>query len=239
MDFLKIPYLPQKKTIVAVGDIDIPHIKVIKPYYAEILPESMRLHADLSFCYLGKGVAVCAPEAYDYYVNKLGGFSLKLKKGSSPLGRNHPFDAAYNVAIVGNKMFCRVNITDKVLLETAEQMGYKIVNMNQGYGKCSVCPVDEYSAISADMSFFKAAKKEGIDTLVITNHGIQLSGYDNGFFGGCAYMESKNVFSAKGDIRYLPCYDKITDFLTQRNIAVKISHGPVTDFGSFIPIIEE
>lgn len=239
MGFLKTPYLPEGKVRVAIGDIESNTIKIIKPYYAHALPCSMRLHADISFCYLGQGIAVCAPEAFEYYKNPLESTAIKLIKGNASLGGNYPHDAAYNVAIVGKTLYCKKDITDTVLLQTAQALGYKIININQGYAKCSVCPVDSSSAISADMSFYKAAVKEGCDVLLITNDNIKLEGYPNGFFGGCAFMEEKEVFSIKGDITTLPQGDIISQFLKKKNISIKNSAGDVYDFGSLIPIIEE
>ena len=118
-------------------------------------------------------------------------------------------------------------------------MGYSITNIKQGYAKCSVCPVDEKSAISADMSFYKAAVRDGLDVLLITNDNIRLEGFDNGFFGGCAYMVQSDALGAKGDLRTLPQYEKIEEFLNKRGIAVEKGNGTVIDFGSFIPIAEE
>lgn len=239
MGFIDMPYLPKGRVSVAVGDVSIENVKIIKPYYVPCLPESMRLHADLSFCYLGGGVAVCAPEAYDYYSKELAPYGIELKMGKCAVRGNYPCDAAYNVAIVGSTIYCKKNITDPVLIHKAQEMGYKTVNINQGYAKCSVCPVDSNSAISADMSFYKAAVREGVDVLLITNDNIKLPGYPCGFFGGAAYMEAKGIFSVKGDITALPQYALIKEFLKKRNIKIKNSVGDVHDFGSLIPIIEE
>lgn len=239
MSFIKIPYLPQKAVTVGVGDIELEGVRVIKPYLIEGLPASMQHHADLSFCYLGDGVAVCAPEAYEYYLNELSFTNLKLVKGEKRVGCNYPLDAAYNVAIVGKRLYCKVTVCDSVLLRTAEAMGYEIININQGYAKCSVCPVDENSAISADMSFYKKAVQGGLEVLLITNDSILLEGFDNGFFGGCAYMAKKSVMSVKGSFKSLPQYEKIKEFLHKRGITAETGSGYVTDFGSFIPICEE
>lgn len=239
MGFIEKPYLPQKRISLAVGDICIAGAHVIKPYRMECMPPSMKYHADLSFCYLGFGVAVCAPEAYTYYRDALSGYGIRLVKGERHLSGNYPWDAAYNVAILGDKIFCKKAITDEAVLYEAQKAGYTIVNINQGYAKCSVCPVDEKSAISADASFIKAAEATGVDVLAITNNGIRLEGFDNGFFGGCVYMADRKTLAVKGDISTLPQFETIKDFLAKRDIRIKPDIGAVTDFGSLIPIMEE
>lgn len=239
MSFIKVPYLPKGNVRVAVGDIKIEGVKIIKPYKIDSLPKSMQHHADLSFCYLGEGIGVCSPEAYEYYKKELEFTSLKLIKGEKSVGSNYPCDAAYNIAIVGKRIFCRMDICDKVLLEKAKSMGYEIINIKQGYAKCSVCPVDEKSAISADMSFYKAATAQGLDVLLITNDNICLEGFENGFFGGCSYMAQKGVLSVKGDLKFLLQHSEIEEFLKKRKMSIKNGSGKVFDFGSFIPITEE
>ena len=239
MCFVKIPYLPEKRITLAIGDLQLEAVRVIKPYRLDVMPLSMQRHADLSFCYLGDGVAVCAPEAYSYYKTELDGTGIELIKGGIGLKGNYPFDAAYNVGIVGDKIYCKKAITDIVLLSVAESMGYDIININQGYAKCSICPVDRHSAISADMSFYKAAVKEGMDVLLITNEAIGLEGFANGFFGGCAFKYDKDGLFVNGDVRQLPQYENIRKFLEKREIKLVYDSGQVTDFGSLIPIMEE
>ncbi len=239
MDFVKIPYLPKGKVKLCVADIERDDMIIIKPCPDLSLPDKLKGHADLSFCYLGDAVAVCAKGSYTYYNEKLINFPITLIEGERAVDLHYPYDAAYNVAIVGKKLFCKKDTTDPVLLSVAEKMGYKIINIKQGYGKCSVCPVDENSAISADMSFYKAAKKEGIETLLITNDTIVLPGYTNGFFGGCAYMTDEKTFCTKGDINTHPDSDRIKDFLYKRNIKIEGTEGNLFDFGSFIPLLEE
>ncbi|MGM9551022.1 MAG: DUF6873 family GME fold protein [Clostridia bacterium] len=240
MKFVEIPYLPQKKALYAVGDIKDNTSLVIPPYENKRVHPSLTKHTDLTFCYLGQGIAVCERESYNYYKEKLEKFNMTLIEGEKTLDMHYPSDAAYNVAIVGKKIFCKKSITDPVLMREAEKMGYKIVNINQGYGKCSVCPVSENAAISGDVSFARAAEREGVEVLLITNKGILLQGFDNGFFGGCAYMKDKNTIAFNGDITKHPDYEKIKNFLKSKEIEIEnTSKATLYDFGSFSPIIEE
>lgn len=229
------------KTTLAVGDVDDSKVKTVKPFYAEKLPPSLRYHADLTLCHLGEKIAVAAPESCEYYKSVLEPFGFEIISGEKHLDMHYPDDASYNVATLGDKIFCRKDITDPVLIKTAEKMGYTIINMKQGYGKCSVCPVDEKSAISADVSFWKAAKNVGADVLLITNETVTLKGYDNGFFGGCAYMRDKSTFCANGDLTTHPDFERIVNFLKERNVSVECDKGKnfLYDFGSFIPLTEE
>ncbi len=239
MSFVKEAYLP-RKTLVGIGDIKIDDVMVLPPFEHPLLPKGLKKHADLTICPLGGDVAVCAPEAYDYYARLLEGRKVKLLKGEKGLEGVYPYDVAYNCAIVGRKVFCKKDATDTVLLTAFEEKGYKIIDIKQGYAKCSVCPVDEVSAISADPSFISAAKKEGIEVLRVNNAAIKLEGYENGFFGGCAFMLSEKTFVTKGDLSTHPDYEKVKEFLEKRKIEIKcIGEGSLSDFGSFIPLLGE
>lgn len=238
MPVLKNAYLPKGKILAAVGDIWLPGIDIIRPYRAETLPKPLWQHADLTFSYLGEGVCVCAPESYDYYKKALEKYPVKLLRGGRRLEDTYPNDCAYNIAIVGKRVFCRTDAVDEVLLTEAEKRGFKIIDIRQGYSKCSVCPITENAAISADVSFCRAAEREGVECLLITNEGISLPGYDTGFFGGCAFMADEKTISAKGELKSHPDYEKIKSFLGKFNIAIKtLCGGPLTDFGSLCVII--
>lgn len=240
MKVTKLPYLPEGRPIVAVGDIELFGVKIIKPYYHSELPDGLRKHGDLTFAYLGEGVAVCAPESYDYYAAHLQSYPIRLIKGSRKLKSTYPGDCAYNVATVGKRMFCRVDAADETLLDEAVKKGFKIINIKQGYAKCSVCPVNENAAVSADVSFYRTALDEGIDCLLVTNSAIGLKGYDTGFFGGTAFMYDKYALSANGDLTKHPDAERIKNFLKKYNAEIKIiNKGKLTDFGSLSVIITE
>lgn len=237
--FIEIPYLPESDIEVSVAARKAVG-RVIAPYGGARLPKGTRTHADLTFCYLGGGTAVAAPEAYDYYKSAFSGSGLKLIRGKKRLDMHYPSDCAYNVAPVGKKLFCRVSAADSVLLCEAESMGYKIIDINQGYAKCSVCPVTQNAAISADPSFCRAAKREGIDVLLITNDTILLPGYKNGFFGGAAYMKNPRTLVTAGSIKLHPDGERITDFLKAYGISAESdSETPLFDFGSLCAVMCE
>lgn len=240
MRLIENAYLPKGKITVAVGSVKRDDMCIIKPCTSLKLPPFLKGHGDLSFCYLGQGRAVCAKGSGEYYKKALEKYPIHITEGGSEPDMHYPLDAAYNIAIVGKRVFCKTDTADKILLDECERMGYKIIHINQGYSKCSVCPVDENSAISADKGFYKAAAREGLEVLLITNRSILLPGYNTGFFGGCAYMEEEKTLAINGDISLFPDKDKIISFLEGKNIRLNCKKGvPLLDFGSLIPLCEE
>ncbi len=232
------PYLPDKKTTVFIADTEIPDATVITPPSIEILPPSMRRHADLGIVIISSKKAVCPPESYAYYKNELTPYGFEVIEGDSHIGSHYPQDSAYNVGIVGKKCFLNKKVCDKLLFDILITEGYEVVQVNQGYTKCSICPIDENSFITGDVSIARKGKKAGMDVLLISNEGISLSGYKNGFFGGSAGKSSNNELLINGDISTLPDYKNIEKFLLSKDITIKnLKEGAVFDIGSIIPLM--
>ena len=232
------PYLPHEKATVFISDAHIDDATVIAPPEISVFPEGLKRHADLGICIVSEKKAVCPPETCAYYREKLYPYGFKILSGKSHVGSNYPSDSAYNVGIVGKKCFLNKSVCDEHLYEILISEGYEIINVKQGYTKCSICPVDEKSFITGDKGIACAGEKAGMSVLLISNDNISLHGYLNGFFGGCTGMGAKDELLVNGDIDTLPDSKKIKEFLAERNIRIKsIKEGEVTDIGSIIPLI--
>lgn len=223
-----------------IADTEIEGAVVIKPCKLNILPDALQHHADLGICIVAEKKAVCPPDSYDYYKEKLSLYGFEIIKGKNSLDCHYPGDSAYNVCIVGKKCFLNKNVCDTALLDILTSEGYDIINVKQGYTKCSVCPIDGNSIITADRSIAKSAEEHGMEVLLISNNGVELSGYDNGFFGGCTGLYDKHTLLINGEIKYLPDGDAIKEFLSKKGISIKeLKKGSVTDIGSILPLMAE
>lgn len=238
MQFIDLPNLPKNKTKLFISAVNIEGATVISPCTLNVLPDGLRNHADLGICIVSSEKAVCPPDSYDYYRKKLSPYGFSIIKGRTSLDSHYPKDSAYNVCVVGKKCFLNKNVCDGLLLDILTSEGYEIINVKQGYTKCSVCPIDENSIITADSSVAKAAKEQKMDVLLISNNNIELTGYDNGFFGGCCGLSDKHTLLVNGEIRYLSQSTVVLEFLNKKRITVKeLKKGPLTDIGSIIPLM--
>lgn len=221
-----------------ISNTEITDAVVIKPCKLNILPEALKYHADLGICIVSAKKAVCPPDSYEYYKEKLAPYGFKIIKGGTALDCHYPKDSAYNVCIVGKKCFLNKNVCDAVLLDILTSEGYEIINVKQGYTKCSICPIDDNSIITADNSIAKAAAECGMDVLLISNDGIDLPGYNNGFFGGCTGLYDKNTLLINGEIGKFPDGNSVKDFLDKKGISIKeLKKGALVDIGSILPLI--
>jgi len=143
----------------------------------------------------------------------------------------------YNVAPIGSRLFCHSTLTAK---EITSRTDCKICATRQGYAKCSVIPIDDYSMITADPSIAKAAEREGVEVLLLESQGCYLDGYSTGFIGGaCSYSPyhtSEEIFFC-GNLNSHPQAAKIIDFCKLHGrIPISLSSSPLCDLGTIFLI---
>ena len=238
MKHIATPYLPKNEVTLFIADAHIEGARVITPPSIDVLVPSMRRHADLGIVIVSEKKAVCPPETCAYYKEALDGYGFEIKEGKSSIGSNYPKDSAYNVGIVGKKCFFNKDVCDEYLYEILISEGYEIIEVKQGYAKCSICPVDENSFITGDTRIARKGEEQGMDVLLIENDGIILPPYENGFWGGCCGLGGNNTLLVNGDIDKIPAGSKIREFLDRKNIKIKqIKEGEIVDIGTIIPLM--
>ncbi|WP_399387495.1 DUF6873 family GME fold protein [Thermoanaerobacterium sp. CMT5567-10] len=244
--FLKYPYVPDKKVQAVVVDgrqMEIAYtlnglgIKVIMTKKHNSLYEAISFHPDIILHNAGDGHIIIAPGVNKHFVDRLKDLNLDVKFGQTMLSRNYPGNIAYNVARLGDYAFHNLKYTDPILRRMLEEKGVKFIHVNQGYTKCNIAIVDEYSFITSDAGIFKTAVKKGFDCLLIEQGDIKLYGFEYGFIGGASGLIDKDVFCVAGDLRFHRNYLKIIDFLKYKNKEVLfLTSGEVKDIGSIIPL---
>ncbi len=146
----------------------------------------------------------------------------------------YPGDIRYNAASTGKYFLHNLKYTDSQLLERTKSLGLKLIDVPQGYSKCSICIVDEDSIITYDRGIVIKARQAGLDVLEVSPGHIELPGFDTGFIGGCSgLVDGKLIFN--GDLSAHPAYGAICDFLRKKKVGLKyFAQYPLTDIGSII-----
>lgn len=206
--------------------------KIIYTDALDTLEAPLNTHPDIQIHFLSKELAVCPPEAYDYYRKNLPN-GTELIKGCS-LGRTYTSHTAYNVARVGQYVVCNSAFADRNITEIYTKMGYKIINVRQGYAKCNLCIINDSAVITEDRGIAKALSEYGIDVLRIDVGGVRLKGFEYGFIGGASgNVEGKLLFSGK--IENHPMFDDILNFLNKYGIIyLSLGNNSLCDYGSIL-----
>jgi hypothetical protein len=257
LKFVNSPNLPKSKVKAVLISADAGQAVLddlkrfgIEPITVNPCPDiqpQVSAHPDMLFHHVGNNKIVYynSDSNRDVY-ERLKELGFELIPISKKLAKEYPEDIALNAARIGNYIFCKMGNTATELLDYYNLDYYnneniKIIDIKQGYAKCSVCVVSENAIITADKSIAKAAMNVGIDVLLIKEGFIKLNGYNYGFIGGCCGKLSENILAFCGNIKKHPEYNRIQDFLKEHNVSIIIldEKSELHDIGSIIPLIEQ
>jgi hypothetical protein len=152
------------------------------------------------------------------------------------LGSEYPKDIAFNVATVGKYAFGRFDfVVDEIKRELVDR-GYTLIDVKQGYAKCSTAIISDNAIITADSGIAQKATSLGIDVLKVSaaEGMIELEGYGYGFIGGaCALFDNTLYFC--GNIELHPDFEAIRDFCEAHGVALcSLSDGKLYDVGGIL-----
>ena len=181
-------------------------------------------HPDVLLCKLG-----AKPESPIYE-----GVSDKL----SPA---YPNDCRYNATCTGKFFIHKLAITDTGLLSAAKTNcgdELQLINVRQGYTKCSTVIVDEDSIITYDKGIAKPCEAVGMSVLLVEPGFVKLQGADTGFIGGASgRVDNEIVFN--GNLSAHPNFREITTFIEGRGLGCKwFDSYELEDIGSIITITD-
>ncbi|NLN41895.1 MAG: hypothetical protein GX160_07940 [Clostridiales bacterium] len=245
--FLDIPFIPKKPISLAL--VDSRYKARLKSFFIKnkILPifvekctelyPAISCHPDIQCHPLGGNRIVIAPNASQSLKNQLIQHNFEIIVGNTRLESNYPNNIAYNVARIGRYAFHNKKFTDPILKEELQAQGVELIHVKQGYAKCSVAVVDQYSIITSDKGIAKVATEIGIKVLLINPGFIELPGLNYGFIGGATGLVSQNKLAFAGNWKDHKDYKKIEIFLKERNkTPVAADMNPLVDVGSIIPL---
>ncbi|WHH59297.1 DUF6873 family GME fold protein [Petroclostridium sp. X23] len=245
--FLKTPFLPEKRVshVIVDGRVSSSIISslhelgidtILTPALASLYP-SVRCHPDMLIHPIGDDIVVAAPDVYDLFKPLLMPLKIKLIRGKTYIKSNYPESIAYNVARINNVAFHNITYTDPVVRDYLEQKNVRMINVKQGYAKCSVCIVNEHAIITSDRGIANAADTYNLDVLLIRPGYILLPGLNYGFVGGATGLIARNQLAAAGSLNKHPDFTDIVDFCSKYNVEIlSLGDEELIDIGSIIPI---
>ena len=198
-------------------------------------------HADLSVLHGGGEMLWLAPHLRGSdFADQLRAMGFALDYPDISQSAAYPGDAQLNICICGKYAICNQSIVPTEIINHLIANGFEIIDCRQGYAKCSVCVVDEGAIITADRGIEAAARKAGLDVLLIEPGYIALDGFNCGFIGGSSFKISHNKLAFTGTLNAHPSKNDILHFLKAHEVeAVYLTERPIIDIGSGIPITEK
>lgn len=193
------------------------------------LIEYERFHADIQLLRLMDSFFIynCVASKYSALKDK----KLIVCEDPRP---EYPFNVALNAAFLGDKLLCKESSLNKEVKKFCEKNGIKIINVNQGYTKCSTLILNERAVITADRGIANTCEKNGVEALLISEGNIKLSGDAYGFIGGASGVIGDTVYFF-GNVELHPDFMIISEFIESQQMKyVSLTDKILTDLGGFV-----
>ena len=178
--------------------------EVVKTRANKNLLKGLDTHTDILVHPLPNGDLVVDRDNLKYYKKILP--DKNLIPSHSSLSKEYPKDIPLNVFSFKNYFIHNLKFTDQVILDYYKNSGYEMINIKQGYAKCS-CLVTEDFIITSDGGIYESLK----DFIPIykINHGeIKLKNFNYGFIGGASGVLGKKIFFT-GDFSHHSSHEEI------------------------------
>jgi hypothetical protein len=234
--------------MLAVHDKRLPdaYIFELKKYFksTEFLPfspeapavyGSISCHPDIYFFQVDHKTVLHAPCCGRETLEKIKARGICLISGEKNPCGGYPRTALYNAARVGEKVFLNRRYADRSVVDISEKKGLAIVDVTQGYTRCSVMAVSGNAFITSDRKIADAGKNSGMDVLEVSPREVELPGEKHGFIGGACGLTPGGEVVILGDPRAHPQGKEIMDFINARAEGCVFTKGlPLYDAGSIL-----
>ncbi len=210
------------------------------PFYApgrdrSCVYDAIRSHPDIYCMQFSSDTFIVAPCVKDLFDRLALKYGFKVIEGNKDPSGKYPETAGYNALRCGEYLIHNNRITDKTILEISYEHGLEMLEVKQGYSRCSCIPVADKALITSDKGIAGAALKRGFDVLYVEPETIILPSCEHGFIGGAAGVKGNSSIFFCGDIRKHPRSLEILRFIKQHNADACWVEGVfLFDCGSFI-----
>lgn len=220
-----------------VTNLEKLNITVIKSIECKELGPYISYHPDMVMHPISFDTLLIAPNVYEYYKEVLTPLGIMVIKGDTVLSDKYPYDVAYNVARLKDIAIHNFKYTDEILKFYLKKQNLDLLNVKQGYSKCSLAIVDNTSAITSDRHIYNGLTKKRYDILLIEPGNIKLEGYTYGFIGGtCGNFSDDNILFS-GELNHHPEVQKISSFIKSKKKKITmLSQNSIIDIGTIITL---
>lgn len=239
------PFIPKgnKKIAIIDGRISDESVKilekrdiiVIKTIKCKDVDEGISYHPDIVLNPIDEKTLIVAPNLFEEYYKKLSPFGINIIRGEIYLSNKYPKDISYNLGRINNMAIHNFKWTDLRLKRELEKRKIELIQVPQGYTKCSLAIIDNNAGITADKIIYEKLKSLGCDMILIEPGHIELPGFNYGFIGGCMGKVSEDEIIISGSLKAHPDYEKIIKFIKKYNKEIiYLAEDKLIDLGTII-----
>jgi len=167
-------------------------------------------HPDLVIAIVD-GSLIIDENACESIFSQLDALSVPYIRSKSNLRSTYPDDIAYNAVVTKNHLIHNLAYTNSLILQHCKNSGKTLLNVRQGYSKCSTVLVDDNHLISSDEGIYRTVK-DHLNILLVQPGHVELDGFDYGFLGGASGVIGDTVVF-HGDLSRHPDFIRIKEFV--------------------------
>lgn len=202
--------------------------EVVRTRANKNLLKGLDTHTDILVHPLSKGEFVVDRDNFEYYKKFFP--DKKVIPSHSSLSKKYPKDVPLNAFTFKNYFIHNLKFTDKVLLDYYKNSAYELINIKQGYTKCSSLVTNDF-IITSDGGIYESLR-DLIPIYKIKHGEIRLQNFNYGFIGGASGVLGKKIFFT-GDFSHHSSHEEILKIIKKYDYEIEIlSKDPIEDYGS-------
>lgn len=200
------------------------------------LYEAVSGHPDMLLHIIDKNNLMVHRDAPKSFVDSLSLLGFNVLFSSSSLKSKYPQDIILNAVNLPNYFIHYINHTDKSLLNLVKENKI-LINVKQGYTKCSIAIVNNKAVITSDKGIASALTDKGFHVLLLPPGDIELPGLNYGFIGGCCGLLEENLLAFYGSLESYKYGVEVISFLKEHKVTpIYLRKGKLIDRGSIFAI---
>lgn len=188
-------------------------------------------HPDILMHFIDNNTVIIHKDTSFTFEKKLKSLNLTVLRSKETLTGKYPKDIILNAVNTSEFFMHNIKYTDKTLLKKIHHKA--LINVKQGYAKCSTAILSDKAFITSDISIHKELNHYGYDVLLLPPGDILLPHLDYGFIGGtCGVLDSKTIVFY-GNLDLYPHGELVKSFLNKHSITpIYLTNSPLIDRGS-------
>lgn len=202
---------------------------------SRLLYEAVCGHPDMLLHIIDRKTIMVHKDMDKNFVETLKNINFDVIFSINSLKDTYPEDIILNSISLPELFIHNLKYTDANLLSYMKNK--TLINVKQGYTKCSTAIVSKTSVMTSDKTIAKALSKENIDVLLLPPGDILLPGLNYGFIGGCCGLLDQNSMAFYGDLNCYAFGKEVLNFLKKYEVEpIFLRRGKLIDRGSLFII---
>ncbi|GFZ30537.1 hypothetical protein CSC2_10630 [Clostridium zeae] len=190
-------------------------------------------HPDIQLNILDNNTVLVHKDMSEDFIVEFKKTGLNQVFSDKSLSSKYPEDIILNAVNLKNTFIHNIKFTDKMLLKYIEHK--TLINVTQGYTKCSCAVISERAIITSDIKIYKELISKDFDVLLLPPGDIDLPGLNYGFIGGTCGLLSERELVFYGNLKNYKYGELVLSFLNKHQIKpIFLSDTPLVDRGSLM-----